>query len=301
MAFANERVREAYAQWQAARVLWLPSIRAGLYYGNHEALSGQRRDDRGQQSLDARTGLGMAAVGGGRRRPGIAANFRVSDAVFQPRIANQERSARQHAATATTHDLLLSAPWRISICCGHPAEGDRRGDARARQELADVTAAFARAAKARRPTPTGRPDRACRAAKRRRAGRATRVASARLAELLDLDPGRLLVPREPAVTPIDLVVGETAVWQLVTQGLSQRPELAESRHLVDEAVERLNRSLRPAPAQRALGGQPGRIRRRPGLHRRRPPQPLRSGRHGLLELRNFRAGEAAARQAAAPA
>jgi hypothetical protein len=33
---ARHRVEEAYAQWQRADVLWLPSIRAGLNYNKHE-------------------------------------------------------------------------------------------------------------------------------------------------------------------------------------------------------------------------------------------------------------------------
>ena len=54
-------------------------------------------------------GLGMAAVGAGSPAvPGVAANFRLADAVFQPRIADHDVAARQEAATATTHDLLLS-------------------------------------------------------------------------------------------------------------------------------------------------------------------------------------------------
>ncbi len=303
MAFTNERVREAYAQWQAARVLWLPSIRAGLYYGNHE---GPYQANDGTIVLSNRstleTGLGMAAVGGGSPAvPGIAANFRVSDAVFQPRIANQERSARQHAVTATTHDLLLAvAVGYLDLLRAFQQKAIAEETLGHAKELADVTAAFARTGEgSQADADRAQTELAVRQNAVAQAEAQTRVASARLAELLNLDPGRPLVPREPAVTPIDLVVDETAVGQLVAQGLSQRPELAESRHLVDEAVERLRRE-RYAPllpsvllgiSQGGYGGGQGSTVG--DLHNRFDLDAT-----AYWELRNFGAGETAARQAA---
>ena len=69
----------------------------------------------------------------------------------------------------------------------------------------------------------------------------TNVASARLVELLHLEPTRVLVPQEPTIVPIELVSPDARVAQLVADGLSNRPELAQSRHLVEEAVRRLDR------------------------------------------------------------
>ena len=51
----------------------------------------------------------------------------------------------------------------------------------------------------------------------------------------------LLLPRETTIAPIDLQPRDAAVQDLIAQGLSNRPELAESRHLVEEAVQRLRR------------------------------------------------------------
>ncbi len=69
----------------------------------------------------------------------------------------------------------------------------------------------------------------------------TNVASARLVELLHLEPARVLMPQEPTIVPIELVSPNAGVAQLVAEGLSSRPELAQSRHLVEEAVRRLDR------------------------------------------------------------
>lgn len=67
------------------------------------------------------------------------------------------------------------------------------------------------------------------------------MASARLAELLNQPPAQTLIPAEPTLAPIELVAHEATAADLVADGLSRRPELAESRHLVAEAVGRLSR------------------------------------------------------------
>ncbi len=74
-----------------------------------------------------------------------------------------------------------------------------------------------------------------------RAEESTRVASARLAELLNLDATQVLVPQEPGIVPLGLVPADVPLRQLVTEGMSNRPELAESRELVCAAVKRLER------------------------------------------------------------
>jgi outer membrane protein TolC len=72
------------------------------------------------------------------------------------------------------------------------------------------------------------------------------VASVRLARQLSDDPTAPFEPMEPAVAPIDMISFDASTRELVTIGLSCRPELAESRWLVQEAVDRLNRE-RHAP------------------------------------------------------
>lgn len=74
-----------------------------------------------------------------------------------------------------------------------------------------------------------------------RAEEAARVASSRLAQLLRLDPTTPLVPQEPAMVPIHLFNSDEPVQSLVAQGLMSRPEVRESRALVCEAVNRLER------------------------------------------------------------
>ena len=109
VAFMLERVNEADAQAQRASVLWLPSLRAGVNYNEHE---GRIQDVAGRIIETSRgsvyTGLGAQAVGAGSPAvPGVFASFHVADALFQPEIADQERCSRSQAAQAAEHDAWL--------------------------------------------------------------------------------------------------------------------------------------------------------------------------------------------------
>jgi outer membrane protein TolC len=69
------------------------------------------------------------------------------------------------------------------------------------------------------------------------------VVSARLAQLLLLEPTVDLRPGDPAVLPIVLIPEDgVPLEELVATGLLNRPELAESRSLVAAAVTRLRQS-----------------------------------------------------------
>ncbi len=245
IAFANEQIHEAFAQLRGARVLWLPSIQAGINYQNHD---GPLQNSDGtivtasRSALEA--GLGMYAVGGGAPAvPGVSAKFAMADAVFQPRIAGQQVAARQQAATATTHDFLLfAAVAYLDLLRAFQQQAIARETLDHTEQLAELTAAFARSGQG----PQADADRAQTELAMRRNALAqaavqTRIASARLVELLNLQSSRVLVPEEPTIVPIELVSHDAAAAQLVADGLSHRPELAESRHLVSEAVGRLDR------------------------------------------------------------
>jgi outer membrane protein TolC len=77
-----------------------------------------------------------------------------------------------------------------------------------------------------------------------RAEEAAATASARLAEQLRWDQPTILKPADTRLVPVELVSGNESLQQLVAMALSYRPELAECRYLVGEAVERLNRERR---------------------------------------------------------
>jgi outer membrane protein TolC len=303
IAFAGERINEAFAQLRETQVLWLPAIRAGVGYINHD---GPLQNSDGTITVANRSaleaGLGMYAVGGGAPGiPGVSAKFAVADAVFQPRIADQEVAARRHAVAATTHDLLLfTAVAYLDLLRAFQQQAISQETLNHTERLAELTAAFARAGQGNQAdADRAQTELAVRKNALSQAAAQTKVASARLVELLHLEPTRVLVPQEPTMVPIELVSPKAGVARLVAQGLSGRPELAQSRHLVEEAVRRLDReqfapllpSLLLDVSQSGYGGGPDSVI---ADYRGR----FDFDATVYWEIRNFGLGDAAAQKAA---
>jgi len=242
---ARHRIEEAYAVWQRAESLWLPSIRGGFNYNKHE---GRIQDVIGENIETSRgamyAGLGAGAIGAGSPViPGLYANFHLADAVFQPRIAGQMAAAREASAEATVNDFMFQAAQAYLELLR--AEQERA----IAEEIRDLAGKLAKLTESYAQTGQGLAaddDRARTEWNLRkndvlRAEESVRVASARLAQLLRLDPTTPLVPQEPALVPLHLFGGDEPLQSLVAHGLSSRPEARESRALVGEAVNRLER------------------------------------------------------------
>ncbi len=244
-AFAKARVEEAYGQLDRARALKLPSLRAGLNYNKHE---GRIQDVAGSVIETSRGsfygGLGAGAVGAGSpATPGLIAQFHVADAIFQPRIAEQTVQARRQNARAAQNDALLSAgvgymellraEQELAIC---------DEVVRLVEQLERTTGEFAKSgAGTEADHDRALTELALRRCEQLRAEEAAAAASARLAEQVRWDQPSVLKPADSRLVPVQLVSGDESLQQLVAASLSSRPELAECRYLVGEAVERLNR------------------------------------------------------------
>ncbi|MBL8828424.1 MAG: hypothetical protein JNM18_15690, partial [Planctomycetaceae bacterium] len=246
VAYAREQITQAWAKYDAARVMWLPSIRAGLDYNKHDA---QIQDITGNVFPASRAntwgGLGAGTPGAGSPMfPGVVMNFHLADALFEPLAAQQAAFARRHAADAVTNDVL----WRVSLAyfelvrAAQEAAIARDVELTARQLVRltgdHAAAGQGSAADADRATTEW----SVRRNEVLRSQESVRVASARLAELLRLDVCTQLEPLEPVAVPVDLFPCELSKCDLVTWALSNRPELAQHRHLVSEAVERMRRT-----------------------------------------------------------
>ena len=245
VAYARERIQEAFAQLDRTKVLWLPSVRAGVTYDKHDG-SAQQVD--GSVTNVSRSSLfsGFGGVLPGAATPaipGLFANFHIADAIFQPRIAQLTAAARKSAAMATTNDALLNAALaHLELLRAGQDLAIAREASRNTQDLVDLTDVYAKTGKGTEADH----DRALAESAVRKDDvetnvEAVHVASARLAQQLNLDPRLLLEPQEPTVVAINLVAAETPVAELVACGLTNRPEVAENRQLVAEAVERLKR------------------------------------------------------------
>lgn len=188
----------------------------------------------------------------------------------------------------------------ILICCAYQQQSIAEETLNNTGQLAERTAAFARTGQGNQAdADRASTELALRKNAVAQAAAQTQIASARLAELLNLEPTRVFLPAEPTIVPIDLISHEANAAQLVADGLSRRPELAQSRSLVAEAVNRLNREqyapLLPSVlldvSQGGYGGGQGStvadFRGRFDFDAT-----------AYWELRNFGLGEAAARDAA---
>jgi outer membrane protein TolC len=221
---ALARVREAYALWRAARVLWLPDLETGPAYARHDGV------------LQNSTGIVFATnkwslfEGGG-----AATNLETANAFFGPQIARRLLEAQRAAAAATTSNVQLDvALTYLDLLRAYGALAINAEALANAEEIARLAEAGIRAGLAKTPAD---PNRARTEVSQRRQERIrlegdVAAVSARLAQLLLLEPTVQLRPAEPAVVPIAIVPPDVPLEELVATGLMNRPELAESRSLV---------------------------------------------------------------------
>lgn len=242
---ARERINEAYARALRANALWLPSLRAGLNYNHHE---GTIQDVAGTVFPTNRSafygGMGANAVGANSPGvPGVMAQFHFADAWFQPEIAEHQAGARRFGATATRNDTVRDA----SIAYLELARAEHA--ARIAQEavvntrrLLELTRNFAEIGQGLNSDYTRmQAELAIRLNDELAQQEAASVAAARLAQLLHANAGVTVVSGEPTIAPLDILNAEADAATYVTEGLMRRPELAEQKHLVCEAVQRMRR------------------------------------------------------------
>jgi outer membrane protein TolC len=244
VAYTREQVCQAYARLEKANVLWLPSIRAGVAFNHHD---GSIQQIDGPQLNTSRndfySGLGASPYGiGSPIVPGVWASFQLADAIFQPLAAQQQVGARRAAAGATLNDALLQvAQIYLELLRAKQDLAIAQETEQHAQALDDVTRKYAEAGEGLQSDA----DRAATELSLRknnvvRAEESIAVTAARLAQLLHLNPVLQFDPIEPVVTPLDLTPEDSAD-SLIAQALSARPELAEARHLVCEAINRWKR------------------------------------------------------------
>lgn len=303
VALAREQIRQALARVDAAQTLWLPSIRGGLNYNRHD---GAIQAVDGTQFNTSRaafySGLGAGIYGAGTPMvPGIYANFHLTDALFQPLAARQSAGARSRAAMAATNDALLNVSLAyLELLRAHEELAIAQGIQARVQTLADLTGHYARTGQGLQADADRlQTELMLRKNEVLRGVEACQVASARLAQLLHLDPTVILEPIEPAIVPLDLTPPEIPLSELVAQGLSRRPELAESRLLVAEAVTLLRRErLAPLLPSVLLGTSYGAMSA--GINTNMAPGTGRLDADAVAywELRNLGLGDRAARDGA---
>jgi outer membrane protein TolC len=239
IAIAQVRVEEAYTRLQQAKVAWLPNLWAG---GNPDNLTfvpgfyvhnGPLQNSRGM-IFDVVKAEGSLPVGAGL-------NLSIADALFGPRIARDLVAAEQARARIVTYNVqldvaftyldLLRAFGALAINREMIAKADAIYQAASAAEREGLGKTTADANRARTELEVRRQERIDLEAE-------AAQASARLAQLLLLEPTVDLVPADAQVLPIELVPGSAPLDDLIAVGLMNRPELAEGRAVVAAALAR---------------------------------------------------------------
>jgi outer membrane protein TolC len=249
IAFAQTRVEEAAALLQNARVLWLPNLNVGADYYRHD---GTDQSTDGSIIVDDKTAV---AAGGG-----ATLSFAVTDAIFRPLAARQELAASESDLQTARNDALLDvalAYFDVQQTRGILA-GTLDAVAKAETLVRRVTGL------ARGWAPANEIDRAKALLfdlqQQAAVARGNwRVASARLTRVLRLNPMAVVVPIEPPHLQVALFSPGVRVADLVPIGLTNRPELASQRALVQAGVERVRQErFRPfIPNVLVEGAGPG--------------------------------------------
>jgi outer membrane protein TolC len=233
---ASQRIQTAIAQFERAEVLWLPSILIGGDYFRHD---GQIQDVGGGVFGTSKSSL-MAGVA-------PIAVFGVTDAIFEPLAARQIVRSRQADLQTTRNDNLEAvAETYFNVQQARAELAGAMDAARRADELVVSTKELAKDLAAPVDLVRARSEQAKRHQVADQARERWRTASATLARLLRLEPSALVEPLEPPHLRVTLVPPESAVIDLVSIALTNRPELASQQALVEATLTRLRQErLRP--------------------------------------------------------
>jgi outer membrane protein TolC len=246
IALAQERIRQAEARRDAAAVLWLPSLQGGAGYNQHRGLIQDTTGnivDATRQSVFVGGGpnLGPGTLTGGDGSARLFVGVPLCDVFFAPLAERQTVRAANAARTATFNDTLL----QVSLSYLELLRA--QGQAAVAQDAVKNATELARLVGGRVQAGTAMAADGFRAdaelADRKRqefqTQEAVQTASAELARLLRLDPALTLLPAETQPVAVDLVDCDGALPDLIAQGLTSRPELAQSQALIQSSLLRL--------------------------------------------------------------
>ena len=259
IALARRRVNESIADLQFAWAQWLPSLFLGpTWYradGQVQTVNGPvenvSRSSLFIGGLAATTAPGYPAASPGTGYMplnGSSAVFRFSDAIYMPIAAQRVVNANRAVVHAANNDAILAvaeAYFDLQQACGLLAI-NREAVVNAK-ELSDVTGSYARTGEGLEADHR----RALTELYHRRKDVQLQTgqllaASARLVQLLVLNPQSVIAPVEPAECIITLIPDDVPLDDLVTRGLQNRPELAGAQELIAASVARLKQArLRP--------------------------------------------------------
>lgn len=225
---AREKLAEAKANHESARLQFFPWLSPGAGYRKHEgriqAVDGAVFD-ASKQSYN----VGAA----------LTAQVDIGDALYKTLAAHQFVKAADHALEAQRQDTVLAAAQgyfelaRAQAAVGVALEAVRISREYQNQlhQAVGIGIAF-KGDELRARVQTDRNQLAL-----RRSQEQQRVAAARLAQVLRLDPKVELAARDTELAPLTLVKSDAKLDALVGQAYGSRPELRQSQALTQAARE----------------------------------------------------------------
>jgi outer membrane protein TolC len=254
IALAGERIQEAISKLNAAEVMWLPSLNAGVGFNSHtgniQATQGEVIEvDRQSVFVGGGPVLGGGPLAGGSGGPlRLVANLSPVDAWFEPLAAQQTQVAAEADHSAAYNDTL----YRVTVAWLDLQEAQSRvaiaNEAiEHSQKLAGLTREFANAGVGLEADAL-RADADLSEQRRRKleAEEQRDVGSAELARLLRLPVETQLYATDAQPVPMEIVAADVPLSELLSQGMNYRPELLRQRALANAAYQRTRQEqLRP--------------------------------------------------------
>ncbi|QVL33549.1 TolC family protein [Telmatocola sphagniphila] len=244
LILSRERITEATAIQQLTAAQILPNLNLGTNYDLHRGALQQSNGNILNVNRDALyLGLGSGAVGAGTVNiPGLQYNLNVGTAWFDYLRSKQIVARNIALAKSSEQETLLRVSLaycellrfegRLAIAKQNLEDG---------KELSRLTNAYAQVKQGRKADA----DRANVELKRRETAviqteADAKIASARLCQLLSLDPTTRLKPIDGWVVPEPIVPNPISLQELIAIALLQRPELEARRAEIQEALYALS-------------------------------------------------------------
>src|SRR5947209_2644946 len=242
---AREKLDEAHAAEESAIERFFPWVAPGVTYRRHDNLI------QNTEGLIEEVHKQSYAPGGT-----VAAQIDIGDAIFKSLEAQQLSKAARHGLDAQEQETILTAArGYFDLAAAHEAVGVAREALRVSTDYAAeidraVEAGIAFKGDALRVTVQRQRDEIA----LRRAEENVQRASAKLVQILHLDPIVELTPRDGSVVPLSIVSAKESLGDLVSQALAARPETQQSAALLSAAQHAKNGSIY-GPLIPSVGGQ----------------------------------------------
>lgn len=226
LQIAREKLAEARANRESSVWQFFPTVAPGVGYRRHDNLIQDTTGNIIDVHKDSYT------VG-----PVIAAQLDLGDAIYKNLASRQLVKAAESGLESQRQDSLLAAALgyfdlakaQAAVAVAHEAVRIAQDFAGQLERAVGVGVAFKGDA-LRAQVQVEKNQLALRQTLEQQ-----RVAAARLVQTLHLESAVELVAREGDLVPLDLVATDASLDSLVVQALSSRPELGQSRFIVEAA------------------------------------------------------------------